>query len=105
MARSYNRSTRKSILQWQALVADCARSGLSAIAFCNQRRLSYVSFIHWRVKLKRQESAEALPDAKSPFVEISPSSSVHPLPEQKTTAWDVELILGAGMVLRLRCAS
>lgn len=84
----------RSAEQWQRLVDDHARSGLSQSAFCRQRGLTQSALFNWRRKLG---ASSGNPQFASPFIEISPP--VAPPPIQH---WDVELELGAGRILRVR---
>ena len=86
------RHVRRSPSEWQQLIDEQARSGLSQTAFCAARALSATSFQHW----KRQLAATA----------AAPSSTwldLGPLQERPVaTGWDLELDLGGGVCLRLR---
>jgi len=94
MTETHRRHVRRSRSEWQQLIDEQARSGLSQTAFCAARAVSTTSFQHW----KRQLAAAASP---SP----SPASTwldLAPLRESVATGWDIELELGEGVCLRLR---
>jgi hypothetical protein len=75
----------RSRADWERLVSDFERGGLSRKAFCEQASVSVSSFDYWRRKLA----------AKAPgFIEL-------PTIERRV-AWEIELDLGGGMALRLR---
>ena len=81
------RHVRRRPSEWQQLIDEQARSGLSQTAFCAARTVSTTSFQHW----KRQLAATAA------WLDLGP------LPERSAaTGWDVELDLGDGVCLRLR---
>lgn len=90
MARSTVRRARRSRDEWKELIAEFDRSGLAAPAFCDQHHLSYSTFTKWRRHLA--EPLAAIPE--TPLIELT--SLPRPSP-----SWDVELELGAGVVLRI----
>ena len=75
--------------EWEALVAKYERSGLSRKRFCDQESISLSSLDYWRHRLNREPRNEAVPFIELPTIATAP-------------AWDVELELGGGAVLRLR---
>ena len=92
MTETPRRHVRRSRSDWQQLIDEQARSGLSQRAFCAARALSVKSFQHW----KRQLAATA---AAPPAAWLD----LGPLPARSAaTGWDVELDLGDGVCLRLR---
>lgn len=103
------RYARRSVAQWRELVRQCAQSGLSQTAFCQSHGVAVSSLHHWRRKLGDEvrgrgagdaDAAAAPADAeRAGFVELRP---VDPSVRQPVPAWDVELTLGDGIVLRLR---
>jgi len=92
MTETLRRHVRRSRSEWQQLIDEQARSGLSQRAFCAARALSATSFQHW----KRQLAATA---AAPPAAWLDLGSFPERAP---ATGWDVELELGAGVCLRLR---
>jgi hypothetical protein len=86
------RHVRRSPSEWQQLIDEQARSGLSQTAFCAARTVSTTSFQHWKRRLAATAAAPS-----SPWLELGA------LPERPVaTGWDLELELGAGVCLRLR---
>jgi transposase-like protein len=84
---------RRSREQWQQLVDQCEQSGLTQKAFCEQNGIKYDRLAFWKRKLrKRAEGSEF-------FIEM-PREITGDLPSK--TAWEVELDLGNGTILRLR---
>ena len=90
MSETSRRHVRRRPSEWQQLIDEQARSGLSQTAFCAARTVSTTSFQHW----KRRLSAAASPSPT--WLELGP------LRESAATGWDLELELGAGVCLRLR---
>ena len=96
-ATTPHRHVRRSAAQWQALLEAYERSGLSQRTFCQQQGLAYSSFVRWR-----QQLAGYAPEpvgAQDLFVELASSVVTG---HGQEPAWDVELQLAEGMVLRLR---
>ena len=86
------RGNRRSHAQRRALCAEQARSGLSVKAFCAQRSIGYSTFTRWKSLMLVDEEAAS---QATRFIELSPPQS------SSSVAWDVELTLGADIVLRL----
>lgn len=87
--------------QWQALFERFEASGTSVTLFCRRESISPSSFYRWRQKLAGTPIAPAATADGPAFIDAgaltdrqTSSSAVPP--------WDVELDLGAGVVLRLR---
>jgi len=92
MTETSRRHLRRSRSNWQQLIDEQARSGLSQTAFCAARALSVKSFQHWKRQL-------AVPVAALPAAWLDLGA----LPERPAAVgWDVELDLGDGVCLRLR---
>jgi hypothetical protein len=100
MATSKRRAQR-SRAQWQGLIERAARSPLSIAAFCRAEDVSTASFYSWRKRLGAATSGGAVAEDAAEdgmFLELGVlgGEAAGPRP------WDIELELGAGMVLRLR---
>ena len=65
MSETPRRHVRRSRSNWQQLIDEQVRSGLSQRAFCAARALSVKSFQHW----KRQLAATAA-SPSSPWLEL-----------------------------------
>ena len=99
---------RRTAEQWQNLVAEQRRSGLSMAAFCRREELVYQSFVSHarRVPLPSATDEHATAEPALPeFVEIGTAAA--PGPASATAAapsspWLVELDLGEGLQLRIR---
>ena len=99
------KTIRRTAAQWQTLVAEQRRSGLSMAAFCRREELTYQSFVtHARrvpavVADERTDAELALPE----FVEIGTAAALGPASAPAPSSpWLVELDLGEGLQLRIR---
>ena len=92
-----SRRPRRSASEWQALILQQAESGLSAKAFCDQRDITYASFMKWRRRLGDNASPESSDERLPMFVELTKSSGQVEPPRN----WLIELDLGAGIQLRI----
>jgi transposase-like protein len=95
------RRERRGRAQWQRLLERAGRSPLSIAAFCRAEDVSTASFYSWRKRLGAPTpgASVAEPSAEDgTFLELGVlgNEAAGPSP------WDIELELGAGMVLRLR---
>ncbi len=99
MVTSPRARVRRSRAQWRRLIERAERSALSTAAFCRAESISTASFHLWRRRLREDiEAASAAPPAAAAFLDLGIlESSGAPAP-----SWDIELELGAGVVLRLR---
>ena len=79
----------RSSEEWREIVADFEREGGAAVDYCARRGLGAQTLLRWRRRLARE--AKAVPA----FVSLGPAP-------MDSLAWDAELDLGGGMVLRLR---
>jgi hypothetical protein len=84
---------RRQCAQWQRLVEEQARSGLTQQAFCARRRIAYATFCTWKRRLR--DEAHLADVQPSGFVEVE-------LEDAPMADWDVELTLGEGVVLKVR---
>ena len=87
---------RKSPDQWQVLFDRYENSGQTREQFCHEQGISLHSFNRWRTKLRKRTLGDPSLTNASLFTELT--SAVPPPP----TGWDIELQLGADIVLRLR---
>ena len=89
---------RRSPDEWRAILERFERSGQSHREFCLAEDVAPSTFSWWRRKLRRSGPNGATVDG-AVFVELAAERAESP-------AWDAELDLGGGMVLRLRrCGS
>lgn len=95
---------RRSEAQWRALFSVFETSGETRRRFCARHGVALSTFDWWRRRLREQAgSAGAAPlHPEALFVELTaPMTPLREMPGS-AAAWDVELELGAGVVLRLR---
>lgn len=93
---------RRSHAKWQALVAPAGRSGLSTEALCRAEGISTASLYSWRKRLASEQTpavARAATDSAGRFIDLGALSTGAPCDAGR---WDIELQLGAEIVLRLR---
>ncbi len=62
---------RRSDSEWQSLIDQQLKSGLSAFAFCQQQSLSCKTFYKRRQKLQQKSTLAAKPNR---FIKIKPNS-------------------------------
>ena len=100
------RRARRTAAQWRKLIERFERSGQTRGNFCAANRLALSTFDLWRRKLGETQTAAHEEHSESLFVELT--NATEP-PGSRTAAgtgaWEVELELGAGVVLRLRRAA
>ena len=88
----------RSRTQWKSLVEKFNGSGLTKSAFCKHHGVTTSCFYRWQ-KILAEESA---PDN---FIDITEPVARTPATQPVTEAhshWQVELELGAGVILRVR---
>ena len=97
------RRTRRTAAQWRKLIERFDRSGQTRGTFCAAHGLALSTFDLWRRKLGETQAAADEAPPESLFVELTnaPEAAQSRIPTG-ASAWEVELELGAGVVLRLR---
>ena len=81
--------------EWQALLDEQLRSGLSVQCFCQSEGITPSSFYSWRTKLRPGESSAAdslgavESMADSPWIALTPPAAQ----PDEAVVWDVELSL------------
>ena len=98
---------RRTAAQWRKLIERFDRSGQTRGKFCAANGLALSTFDLWRRKLGETQAPADEAHPESLFVELTNATE---LAEPSRTAagtgaWEVELELGAGVVLRLRRAA
>ena len=100
------RRARRTAAQWRKSDERFERSGQTRGNFCAANRLALSTFDLWRRKLGETQTAADEEHPESLFVELT--NATEP-PGSRTAAgtgaWEAELELGAGVVLRLRRAA
>ena len=92
------RRVRRSRAQWRDLLVQFEQSGQTRARFCAEQGLSVGSFTQWQRKLREPVPGEANVAEETIFIELPRSGPAEPPPGP----WELELQLGAGVVLRLR---
>lgn len=101
---------RRSAEQWGQLLSRQAESGQSVEAFCRGEGVSPASFYRWRRQLAERaaslEAAHQSPVSSVPaFLDLGRLAGAGGGPDRggdAKRAWELELSLGGGLVLRLR---
>ena len=93
------RRIRRSQEQWSELLDRFERSGQTQEQFCTGHDLGLSTFSRWRKRLRQKKAIPPKRSADALFVELAQDTLAPPV-----QSWDVELQLGAGIVLRLRRA-
>ena len=95
---------------WAGVVAEQASSGLTQQAFCDQRGLSWRTFVRWRSRFRRELRAGHTADfveivlAEPGSVQTLPrerSSSSETLPRERPSGPELTLHVGEGSILQL----
>ena len=81
----------RSASEWRSIMARHEASGLSGEGFCEAEGIGRSAFWRWRRRLS--DEAAARTGGEAAFVELSAA---------QPASWDVELELGAGVVLGVR---
>ena len=96
LVKPQQRKIRRTREQWRSIMADFEQSDLGGEAYCHRHGLAYSSFAKWRSLLRQ----EALPgDEPISFIQLP--NTLNSLSDS-TTGWDIELDLGAGVLIRLK---
>lgn len=105
MTRSTTLSKRARIRRgedaWRELVVRFEQSGQTREQFCSDQGLALSTFSRWRQRLRSAVQEAATASADAVFVELAPEETL----AVAAPTWDVELQLGADVVLRLRRAT
>jgi transposase-like protein len=97
LPRPKQRVTR-SRAQWQSLVEKFNTSGLTKTAFCKRHGIAASCFYRWQKVLAEENTQDAFVDITEP---VATARSIDRAPEYRND-WQVELELGAGVILRVR---
>ena len=93
------RGARRSRAHWQAVIARAEASGQSIPAFCRAEGIRPRTFYGWRARLNataREAVVAPTPNGAARFLDLGTLGAAGAGP------WDLELELGAGVILRLR---
>ena len=97
MSKGKRMAVRRSAAEWGLIVSRFERSGQTREQFCSAEDLALSTFSLWRRKLGRSGQRFEGRGAAA-FVELADAPTASP-------AWEAELELGDGVVLRLRRSS
>jgi hypothetical protein len=89
---------RRTRPEWQTIMRNFGKSGLTVTAFCEREKISPSVFAAWKRKFGASEVEEPR------FVELAPlpASAVDPAVPAVPSAGEFELSLPGGVVLRWR---
>jgi hypothetical protein len=90
--------TQRTRAQKKALVEQFHTSGLTKTAFCKQNGIATSCLSRWQKGLAVECPADAFVDITAP---VRAAAAPRPEPHDPP-AWQVELELGAGVILRVR---
>ena len=98
---------RRTAAQWRKLIERFDRSGQTRGNFCAANGLALSAFDLWRRKPGATQAPADEAPPESLFVELTNATEPAELSRiaAGTGGWEVELELGAGVVLRLRRAA
>ena len=97
LPRSKSRTTRTRA-QWKSLVEEFNISGLTKTAFRKRHGIAASGLYRWQKMLAEDSAPANFIDITDPVVKATAST---PAPECQNL-WQVELELGAGVILRVR---
>jgi len=83
--------------EWLDIITRFEQSDQTRNQFCIENNLGLSTFSRWRHQLRRAGASTSPSNNEASFIELEP-----PAASNLSQAWDVELELGAGVVLRLR---
>jgi hypothetical protein len=92
---------------WQKHLEAWTQSNLSQKAYCIEYQLAPSTFYKWRRKLMDKLPALSVSDAigaqdsSEDFIELTATPETNPISVNSTQAWDIELQLGADIILRM----
>ena len=96
LIKPQQRKIRRTRAQWQSIMSDFEQSDLGGEAYCQRHGLAYSSFAKWRSLLKQEVSPD---DEPVSFIQLP--NTLTSLSDN-ATGWDIELDLGAGVIIRLK---
>ena len=104
--RGTRHRVRRTAAQWQELIDRFERAGHTRGRFCTAHGLALSTFDLWRRKLRATPAGVDEQHREALFVELTnPAQTQAPPTSAGTGAWEVELVLSACVVLRVRRAA
>ena len=97
------RRQRRSQRQWEKIIGEQERSGLSARAYCKAESIGTASFYQWRRRLGDAVSGvKGGTDSRESFLDMGPIGSSGVSAATGVSPWVVTLDLGEGFKLTLK---
>lgn len=88
----------RSKAQWKTLLEEFNNSGLTKSAFCKKHRIATSSLYRWQQLFAEHVAPTDFIDVTQPLSSTAAPALAH----AHDNDWQVELELGAGIILRLR---
>ena len=88
----------RSRTQWESLVEEFKTSGLTKSAYCKRQGVTISCFYRWQKILAEESAPNNFIDITEP---VARATAAQPVTETHRH-WQVELELGAGVILRIR---
>ena len=97
------RRTQRSRGQWEEIIGEQERSGLSARRFCQGKAIGLASFYQWRRLLRDAVSGtDGGIDSRGSFIEMGHIGSSGVVAAPVVSPWVVTLDFGEGFTLTLQ---
>ena len=100
------RSRRRTQREWENLIGEQARSGLSAKEFCQSKSIGLASFYQWRRRLRDGSQStcttEQVQTTKESFIDMGRIGLADVSTPASVTPWIVTLDLGDNLKLTLQ---
>lgn len=92
------RRVNRSRAQWKSLVEKFNTSGLTKTAFCKRHDIATSCLYRWQKVLAEETTQDTFVDITEP---VATAKNIDLAPENRNH-WEVELELGADVILRVR---
>lgn len=89
---------KRSRTQWTSLVEEFNTSGLTKTAFCKRHGIATSCFYRWQKIVAEDSAGAGFVDITEPVARAAATRSIADV----SSHWQVELELGAGVILRMR---
>ena len=97
------RRKRKSLREWEEIICEQERSGLSARGFCQGEAIGLQSFYMWRRRIRDNASCSDVEnDSREAFIDMGHVGSCEVGVTTGVSPWVVTLDLGEGFKLTLQ---
>ena len=88
---------RRTRSEWKEILSEYEASGLTQRRFCDEHGVAYSSFCNWRKRLSQENGSSPLIELPMDLKVAEMSGAIGSTPD-----WRVELVLGQGIVVRIR---